>query len=61
MLVAPQNLKQIQKLIVDLSEDMLNTMKACLSKDPKRWDIVKEYGDYFHERIIDFVRDFWDT
>lgn len=39
---------------------MLNIMKACLAKEVKRWDIIKEYGEYLHELVMDNIRSYWD-
>jgi len=36
-------------------------MNACLAKDPKRTDIIKEYIDYFHEKICQELTLFWDS
>lgn len=35
-------------------------MNACLVKEPKRTDIIKEYIDYYHERICVYLTQFWD-
>lgn len=35
-------------------------MNACLAKDPKRTDIIKEYIDYYHEKICFELTSFWD-
>lgn len=36
-------------------------MMACLAKEPKRTDIIKEYIDYYHERICLELTLFWDA
>lgn len=35
-------------------------MNACMAKEPKRTDIIKEYIEYFHEKICKDLTDFWD-
>lgn len=35
-------------------------MNACLAKEPKRTDIIKEYIDYYHEKICFELTSFWD-
>lgn len=35
-------------------------MTACLAKDPKRTDIIKEYINQLHEIICNRLTKFWD-
>lgn len=35
-------------------------MNACLAKEPKRMDIIKEYIEYYHEKICSELTLFWD-
>ncbi len=35
-------------------------MTACLAKEIKRTDIIREYTDYLHEQICNDLREFWD-
>lgn len=40
---------------------MLESLQACVVKDPQRKDIMKEYIDIVHERICDLVTNYWDS
>lgn len=35
-------------------------MDACMAKNPKREDLIKEYSSYLHEIICDTLKDIWD-
>ena len=39
---------------------MHKILNACLAKEPKRTDIIKEYIDYYHEKVCDELTKFWD-
>ncbi|KAL4465713.1 hypothetical protein ABPG72_012395 [Tetrahymena utriculariae] len=43
-----------------LATEMLDVMNACLAKQPKREDLIKEYTDYLHEYICNLLREFWE-
>ena len=52
--------ENLMKFLPPLTEDMVNTLNACIVKDPQRTDIIREYIDFLHERICDIIREFWD-
>lgn len=35
-----------------MSKELLNILEACLAKEIKRTDLIKEYIDYFHSEIL---------
>ncbi|CAD8107610.1 unnamed protein product [Paramecium sonneborni] len=55
-----QNLTILVKQLSELRQDMLESMQACIVKDPQRKDIIKEYTDIYHEKICDRITVFWD-
>jgi len=44
-----------------LREEMVQVFIACLSKESKRVDVMKEYIFHFHEKICLFLQDFWNS
>ncbi|CAD8108104.1 unnamed protein product [Paramecium sonneborni] len=55
-----QDLTILVKQLSELRQDMLESMQACIVKDPQRKDIIKEYTDIYHEKICDRITLFWD-
>lgn len=43
-----------------MKNEFLDTLNACLAKEQKRTDIIKEYIDYFHEQICSELTVFWE-
>ena len=43
-----------------MQRDMLESLQACVVKDPQRKDIIKEYIEIVHEKICDIITDYWD-
>ncbi|KAL4438805.1 hypothetical protein ABPG74_013478 [Tetrahymena malaccensis] len=54
------NIFTLISYLTDVVEDMKNTLEACLHKEPPRQDIIKEYSEYLHEKILQDIKQFWD-
>ncbi|KAL4471109.1 hypothetical protein ABPG72_006490 [Tetrahymena utriculariae] len=54
------NIFTLISYLTDVVEDMKNTLEACLHKEPPRQDIIKEYSEYLHEKILQEIKQFWD-
>ncbi|CAD8175519.1 unnamed protein product [Paramecium pentaurelia] len=55
-----QDITILVKQLSELRQDMLESMQACIVKDPQRKDIIKEYTDIYHEKICERISAFWD-
>lgn len=66
LLTSSQKLEDIKDLkiflkVLDLfNQELIDVIIACYAKDPKRTDIIKEYIDYFYEKICVFLKNYWD-
>ena len=55
-----KDLKVFLKVLDNLNQELIDVIIACNAKDPKRIDIIKEYLNYFYEKICGFLKGYWD-
>jgi len=55
-----KDLKVFLKVLDNLNQELIDVIIACNAKDPKRIDIIKEYLNYFYEKICGFLKSYWD-
>ena len=55
-----KDLKIFLKVLDGLNQELIDVIIACNAKDPRRVDIIKEYLNYFYEKICQNLKNYWD-
>ena len=59
-LSSPKSYDELELILPPLQNELIDVLNAAKAKDPKRWDITKEYIDHFHEKICSEIKNFWE-